>query len=85
MTAGVAPVPLASAPGGAASTTALQKKVKSVLALRPEAYREELRCLSTFYAQENSIHSRRNLRTSIEVQNLKVHQRFIDEFSEKVE
>lgn len=49
----------------------LTRKVRKVLQLRPDLLREDLKCLSKFVT-ENNAHSRRNMRTVIEQQNLKV-------------
>eukprot|EP00392_Amoebophrya_sp_AT5.2_P011130 g11205.t1 len=57
----------------------LTRKVRKVLQLRPDLLREDLKCLSKFVT-ENNAHSRRNMRTVIEQQNLKVHERFIERF-----
>eukprot|EP00747_Dinoflagellata_sp_TGD_P207353 gnl/TRDRNA2_/TRDRNA2_80927_c0_seq1.p1 gnl/TRDRNA2_/TRDRNA2_80927_c0~~gnl/TRDRNA2_/TRDRNA2_80927_c0_seq1.p1 ORF type:complete len:705 (+),score=150.49 gnl/TRDRNA2_/TRDRNA2_80927_c0_seq1:69-2117(+) len=86
-----APSPVASTPGapavpgvpGAAGTasTALSKKIQKALTLRVDSQtsRDALKCLSGFF-DENTVHTRRNLRSTIEGQNLLLHQEFVDSF-----
>jgi len=56
----------------------LTKKIQKALALRidSQASRGALKCLSEFFT-ENSVHSRRNLRSTIEGQNLLLHKDFV--------
>lgn len=67
----------------AAQSATLSKKVQKALALRIDSQtsRDALRCLSGFF-NENTVHTRRNLRSSIEGQNLCLHQEFVDTFAE---
>ncbi|CAK0825661.1 unnamed protein product, partial [Prorocentrum cordatum] len=58
-----------------APSSHLTKKIQKALTLRVDSQstREALKCLSGFFG-ENTVHSRRNLRSSIEGQNLLLHQ-----------
>lgn len=79
-----APMPAAT---GVANTTssaassALSKKVQKALSQRFDSVesRTALKSLSGFFA-ENTVHSRRNLRSAIEGQNLLLHQEFVESF-----
>jgi len=60
----------------------LTKKIQKAKTLRVDSQttRDALRCLSSFF-EENTVQTRRNLRTTIESQNLLLHQEFVDSFS----
>jgi hypothetical protein len=73
---------LARSPAAApAPSSHLTKKIQKALTLRVDSQstREALKCLSGFFG-ENTVHTRRNLRSSIEGQNLLLHQEFVDSF-----
>jgi hypothetical protein len=69
------------AAGGAGVSGALTNKIQKALALRVDSQtsRDALKCLSGFFT-ENTLHNRRQLRTTIETQNLLLHQEFVDSF-----
>eukprot|EP00927_Polykrikos_kofoidii_P048851 TRINITY_DN43033_c0_g1_i1.p1 TRINITY_DN43033_c0_g1~~TRINITY_DN43033_c0_g1_i1.p1 ORF type:complete len:694 (-),score=154.48 TRINITY_DN43033_c0_g1_i1:56-2137(-) len=60
----------------------LAKKIQNATALRidSQASQDALRCLSGFF-DDNTVHTRRNLRSTIEGQNLLLHQEFVKSFS----
>ncbi|CAD7951913.1 unnamed protein product [Amoebophrya sp. A25] len=73
-----------SGTNGDNATATLSRKVRKVLQLRPDQCREELKKMSSFVTQ-NTAHTRRNLRTTIEQQSLKVHSTFVEEVGTKIE
>jgi hypothetical protein len=73
----------AAVPGAAgAASGALTNKIQKALTLRVDSQtsRDALKCLSGFFS-ENTLHTRRQLRTTIETQNLLLHQEFVGSFS----
>eukprot|EP00929_Paragymnodinium_shiwhaense_P070262 TRINITY_DN35586_c0_g1_i1.p1 TRINITY_DN35586_c0_g1~~TRINITY_DN35586_c0_g1_i1.p1 ORF type:complete len:703 (+),score=156.37 TRINITY_DN35586_c0_g1_i1:52-2160(+) len=74
----------AAAAGAAAPGAHLVKKVQKALSLRidSQSSRDSLKCLSGFY-DDNTVHARRNLRSTIEGQSLVLHEEFVNSF-EKV-
>eukprot|EP00928_Gymnodinium_smaydae_P028283 TRINITY_DN21604_c0_g2_i1.p1 TRINITY_DN21604_c0_g2~~TRINITY_DN21604_c0_g2_i1.p1 ORF type:complete len:730 (-),score=195.98 TRINITY_DN21604_c0_g2_i1:185-2344(-) len=86
--AGAGAIPGAAAAGGAASVATsaaaghLSAKIQKALALRldSQAARDSLKCLSSFL-EDNSVQSRRNLRSTIEGESLRLHEEFVDAFS----
>jgi len=80
--AAVASVGGVPGPTGGAASSALTKKIQKVLALRIDGQtsRDALRSLSGFF-EDNTVHTRRNLRSTIEGQNLVLHQEFVGSFS----
>lgn len=82
--AAAAPRPAAAAsalPGAAGASGALTNKIQKALTLRVDSQtsRDALKCLSGFFS-ENTLHTRRQLRTTVETQNLLLHQEFVDSF-----
>lgn len=77
-----APFVTAQSNAAAAASSHLNKKIQKALTLRLDSQtsREALKCLSGFFV-ENNVHTRRNLRSSIEGQNLLLTEEFIDSFS----
>jgi len=74
--------PAMALPGAAgAASGALTNKIQKALSLRVDSQtsRDALKCLSGFFT-ENTLHTRRQLRTTIETQNLLLHQEFVDSF-----
>jgi len=72
----------AAQPSTASSASgALTKKIQKALTLRIDSQqsRDALKCLSGFFS-ENTVHSRRNLRSSIEGENLLLHKEFVNAF-----
>lgn len=71
----------AAASAAGASSSHLTKKIQKALTLRIDnhASRDALKCLSGFF-DENTVHTRRNLRSTIESQNLLLHQEFVSSF-----
>lgn len=59
----------------------LTKKLQKALTLRidSQASRDALKCLSGFF-DENTVHTRRNLRSSIEGESLLLHKEFVNSF-----
>ncbi|CAE7447968.1 COG6 [Symbiodinium natans] len=71
-----------AAPAGASSASGhLTKKIQKALTLRIDSQqsRDALKCLSGFFS-ENTVHNRRNLRSSIEGENLCLHKEFVHAF-----
>jgi len=68
----------AAAPGPSSQLT---KKIQKALTLRvdSQASRDALKCLSICF-DENTVHTRRNMRSTIEGQNLLLHQEFVSSF-----
>ncbi|CAD7967505.1 unnamed protein product [Amoebophrya sp. A120] len=83
---GTSTMPGTTAAGSSAASTSaeatatLTRKVRKVLQLRPDLLRDELKCLSKFVS-DNNAHTRRNLRSHVEQQSLKVHEQFIQHFT----
>lgn len=71
-----------SASGAVGASGALTNKIQKALSLRVDSQtsRDALKCLSGFFT-ENTVHTRRQLRTTIETQNLVLHQEFVDSFT----
>lgn len=80
-TAGTAAAAAGAATAGTGPGSHLLKKIQKALTMRvdSQASREALMCLSGFF-DENTVHTRRNLRSTIEGQSLFVHQEFITKF-----
>merc|ERR1719330_1872039 len=76
-----APAGAAAAAAAAGPSSHLTKKIQKALSLRVDSQtsRDALKCLSEFF-DENSVQSRRNLRTTIEGRNLLLHKEFVDSF-----
>jgi len=71
-------------PGAAgAASGALTNKIQKALSLRVDSQtsRDALKCLSGFFS-ENTLHTRRQLRTTIETQNLLLHEEFVNSFGD---
>lgn len=70
-----------AAPQPQAASSQLTKKLQKALTLRidSQASRDALKCLSGFFA-ENTVHTRRNLRSSIEGESLLLHKEFVNSF-----
>lgn len=68
--------------GAAGPSSHLTKKIQKALTLRVDSQtsRDALKCLSGFF-DENTVHTRRNLRSTIEGQNLLLHKEFVASFS----
>jgi len=67
--------------GAAAPSSHLTKKIQKAMTMRVDSQtsRDALRCLSAFFT-ENTVHTRRNLRSTIEGQNLLLHNEFVKSF-----
>ncbi|CAE7389467.1 COG6 [Symbiodinium sp. CCMP2456] len=76
-----APQPAGSAAAANAASGHLTKKIQKALTLRIDSQqsRDALKCLSGFFS-ENTVHTRRNLRSSIEGENLFLHKEFVHAF-----
>lgn len=61
------------------AVSTLQRKTKRVLQIRPEKLREELSALSEIFP-ENTIAARRSLRTTVEVESLRMQRGFLSAF-----
>lgn len=70
-----------AAPQPQAASSQLTKKLQKALTLRidSQASRDALKCLSGFFT-ENTVHTRRNLRSSIEGESLLLHKEFVNSF-----
>lgn len=70
------------AAGAAGPSSHLAKKIQKALSLRVDSQssRDALACLSDFF-DDNTVQTRRNLRTTVEGRNLLLHQEFVDAFS----
>jgi len=66
-----------------APSSHLVKKIQKALTTRVDSQssRDALKCLSSFF-DENTVHTRRNLRSTIEGQNLLLHKEFVASFGE---
>ncbi|CAK9003823.1 unnamed protein product [Durusdinium trenchii] len=68
-------------PQQSTASSQLTKKLQKALTLRidAQASRDALKCLSGFFT-ENTVHTRRNLRSSIEGESLLLHKEFVQSF-----